>query len=91
MDTGMKPQAGTIAMGDAKHGEAIFTQNCSSCHGAAGAGGGIGPSLKGEKGRKDYPAAIAWIENPKPPMPKLYPQPLTEHDVDDVASYVETL
>lgn len=93
-DTGMKSTAkagGATAMGDAKHGEAIFTQNCSSCHGAAGAGGGIGPTLKGEKSRKDYPAAIAWIKNPKPPMPKLYPAPLSESDVADVASYVETL
>ncbi len=92
-DTGMKPAAktGAVAMGDPKHGEAIFTQNCSSCHGAAGAGGGIGPTLKGEKGRKDYTAAVAWIKNPKPPMPKLYPQPLSESDVADVASYVETL
>lgn len=92
-DTGMKSdsKSGAAAMGDPKHGEAIFTQNCSSCHGAAGAGGGIGPTLKGEKGRKDYAAAIAWIKNPKPPMPKLYPAPLSESDVADVASYVETL
>jgi mono/diheme cytochrome c family protein len=92
-DTGMKTdtKAGAVAMGDPKHGEAIFTQNCSSCHGAAGAGGGIGPTLKGEKSRKDYAAAIVWIKNPKPPMPKLYPAPLSESDVADVASYVETL
>ncbi|GAC1312621.1 MAG: hypothetical protein NVSMB21_23350 [Vulcanimicrobiaceae bacterium] len=90
--TGLRPVAGAkVAAGDAKHGMAIFGQNCSSCHGAAGAGGGIGPSLKGEKARKDTTAAIAWIKNPAPPMPKLYPAPLNESDVADVAAYVESL
>ncbi len=90
--TGLKPVAGAkVAAGDAKHGMAIFGQNCSSCHGASGAGGGIGPSLKGEKARKDTGAAIAWIKNPQPPMPKLYPAPLNEGDVADVAAYVESL
>ncbi|GAC1299722.1 MAG: hypothetical protein NVSMB19_04640 [Vulcanimicrobiaceae bacterium] len=90
--TGLRPVAGEkVAAGDPKHGMAIFGQNCSSCHGAAGAGGGIGPSLKGEKSRKDTAAAIAWIKNPAPPMPKLYPAPLNESDVADVAAYVESL
>jgi mono/diheme cytochrome c family protein len=93
-DTGLKPTdapSSSSAMGDATHGSAIFAQNCSSCHGAAGAGGGVGPVLKGEKSRKDYAAAVAWIKNPKPPMPKLYPSPLSESDVADVAAYVESL
>ncbi len=91
-DTGMRAAPGAVAaMGDPHHGEAIFSQNCSSCHGAAGAGGGIGPKLKGEKARKDYAAAIVWIKNPMAPMPKLYPSPLSESDVADVAAYVETL
>lgn len=77
--------------GDAAHGNAIFSANCASCHGAAGAGGGIGPSLKGEKSRKNTAAAIAWIKNPMQPMPKLYPSPLSEKDVADVAAYVESL
>jgi mono/diheme cytochrome c family protein len=79
------------AMGSPTHGKAIFTANCSSCHGATGTEGGVGPSLKAEKSRKNYEQAIAWIKNPQPPMPKLYPSPLSEKDVDDVASYVETL
>jgi mono/diheme cytochrome c family protein len=88
--TGAMAAAGG-AMGDAAHGKQIFTANCSSCHGATGTEGGVGPSLKGEKGRKNYEQAIAWIKNPQPPMPKLYPSPLNEKDVDDVAAYVETL
>ncbi len=90
--SGLKPTpVAAIAMGDPKHGDAIFSQHCASCHGAAGAGGGIGPVLKGEKGRKDYAAAITWIKNPQPPMPKLYPSVLSQNDVQDVAAYVETL
>ncbi len=91
-DSGLKPVAGAkVAMGDPKHGGAIFGQNCSSCHGQAGAGGGIGPVLKGESKRKNYDQAIVWIKNPQLPMPKLYPSPLSESDVQDVAAYVETL
>lgn len=78
-------------MGDAAHGKQIFAANCASCHGATGTEGGVGPSLKGEKSRKNYQQAIAWIKNPQPPMPKLYPSPLSEKDVDDVAAFVETL
>jgi mono/diheme cytochrome c family protein len=90
--SGLKPTAEpSTTMGDASKGATIFSANCSSCHGAAGAGGGIGPVLKGEKSRKDYAAAIAWIKNPQPPMPKLFPATLSETDVEDVASYVESL
>ncbi|MGD0474342.1 MAG: c-type cytochrome [Candidatus Velthaea sp.] len=81
----------TASAGDATKGETIFSANCASCHGAKGAGGGVGPSLKGEKSRKDTDAAVAWIKNPQPPMPKLYPSPLSEKDVADVAAYVESL
>ena len=77
--------------GDAMHGKQIFTQNCATCHGATGTEGGVGPSLRNEKTRKNMAAAIAWIKNPRAPMPKLYPSPLNEKDVTDVAAYVESL
>jgi mono/diheme cytochrome c family protein len=80
----------TGVTGDAEHGKAIFDENCQACHGAAGAGG-IGPSLKGEKARKDFNATVAWIKNPAPPMPKLYPEKLKDADVADVAAYVQSL
>ena len=75
--------------GDATKGAALYAARCASCHGAAGAG--MGPPLKGEKSRKDTAAAIAWIKSPQPPMPKLYPSPLSEKDVADVTAYVESL
>jgi mono/diheme cytochrome c family protein len=80
----------TVAAADAGHGRRIYTANCAACHGA-NAQGGIGPSLRAEKSRKNTAAAIAWIKNPQPPMPKLYPVVLSEKDVDDVAAYVESL
>ncbi len=78
------------AGGDASHGKTIFMQNCASCHGAT-ANGGVGPALKNEKSRKNLVQAIAWIKHPQPPMPKLYPSPLSDKDVRDVAAYVESL
>jgi mono/diheme cytochrome c family protein len=76
---------------DAAAGKEIFEHNCSACHGATGTEGGIGPSLRNEKARKNYARTVAWIENPQPPMPKLYPAPLGEKDVDDAAAYVQSL
>jgi mono/diheme cytochrome c family protein len=68
----------------------VFTQNCSVCHGVAGAGG-AGPSLKNERTRKSLAQVEQWVENPAPPMPKLYPGRLSAQDVADVAGYIETL
>jgi len=75
---------------DLGHGKQVFAQNCAACHGTSGEGG-AGPSLKGERARKNQAAAIAWIKDPSPPMPKLYPSPLSARDVRDVAAYIETL
>jgi mono/diheme cytochrome c family protein len=89
------PAAGTLApvviAGDARAGRQLFAANCAACHGATGVEGGVGPSLKGERTRKNDAAAIAWIEDPLPPMPKLYPVPLTDADVVNLAAYVESL
>ena len=88
--TASGPVSNSGSLTDAVHGKAVFTQSCAVCHGAAGEGG-VGPSLKNEKSRKNEAAAIAWIKDPKPPMPKLYPSPLGDKDVADVAAYVESL
>ena len=83
--------ASSVMAGDAAHGKTIFAGNCAQCHGAGGAKGGVGPALLGEKKKKTMAATVAWIKNPQPPMPKLYPTPLSEKDVADVASYVQSL
>lgn len=77
--------------GDAKRGASVFAANCAVCHGTGGKGGDIGPALRGEQERLDYSATVSWIEDPQPPMPKLYPQFLTREQVLDVAAYVQRL
>jgi mono/diheme cytochrome c family protein len=81
----------SVGPGDTVHGKAIYADNCSQCHGATGTEGGLGPSLHDERKRKTYTQTIGWIEDPDPPMPKLYPSPLSDKDVADVASFVQTL
>ena len=76
--------------GDASHGKTIFAQNCAACHGASGQGG-MGPPLKNEAARKDLAETEGWIKKPAPPMPALYPNPLSAKDVADVAAFVQSL
>ncbi|MGD1067043.1 MAG: cytochrome c [Vulcanimicrobiaceae bacterium] len=83
--------AAPVALGDVAAGKQIFTANCSTCHGATGREGGIGPSLTNEKSRKNFDQTVAWIHNPTPPMPKLWPSPLNDKNVADVAAYVQSL
>jgi mono/diheme cytochrome c family protein len=78
-------------IGDADDGRTIFATNCGTCHGATGEEGGVGPSLRGEYERKNYDQTIVWIKHPDPPMPALYPEFLSETEVDDVAAYVQKL
>ncbi len=78
-------------LGNGSRGAEVFRANCAACHTTNGTAGGIGPSLEHEKQRKNYDQTIAWIEQPDPPMPKLYPAPLSEKDVEDVAAYVQSL
>jgi mono/diheme cytochrome c family protein len=69
------------------HGRQVFNAYCLKCHGSAP----IGPALGNEKSRMNLDATLAQIKNPAPPMPKLFPAPLSEQDVNDVAAYVQTL
>jgi cbb3-type cytochrome c oxidase subunit III len=76
--------------GDLVNGQKIYVANCASCHGASGEGG-VGPQMRGLNQRKSIAGTILWIKNPILPMPKLYPKPLSDKDVDDVSAFVETL
>ncbi|TAM57807.1 c-type cytochrome [bacterium] len=79
------------AASNLNNGKKIYAANCASCHGAKGEGG-VGPSLRGDLKtpvmKRTKKAVVAWIRDPKPPMPKLYPGTLKAKDVDDVAGYV---
>lgn len=72
-------------------GKVLHGADCAACHGPNGVGGGTGPRLQNERLRKDLGAIRVWIENPDPPMPKLYPDRLTGDDVTSIAKYVESL
>jgi ubiquinol-cytochrome c reductase cytochrome c subunit len=71
-------------------GEVVYSANCALCHGASGQGG-IGPALQGESARKPLDTVTAFIKNPPPTMPKLYPGILSDGDLAAVARYVESL
>ena len=75
---------------DPARGASTYASVCAACHGARGEGG-VGAALKGLKQRLDLDKTIAWIKSPSEKMPKLYPSPLDEQAVADVAAYVQGL
>lgn len=84
------PNAGAIPI-DTRHGRQLFAAKCEACHGANGRGGSVGPTLGNERNRKTFEQTVAWIKDPEPPMPKLFPAELTARDVNDLAAYVQSL
>jgi mono/diheme cytochrome c family protein len=78
-------------IGNSSRGAGLFRADCAVCHTANGAAAGVGPPLTNEKAHKNFEQTIESIKNPDPPMPKLYPSPLSERDVEDLAAYVQTL
>jgi alcohol dehydrogenase (cytochrome c) len=76
--------AGTRPAGN---GARLFGQVCQSCHGADG-NMIADHKLQNLKARRDLAATIAYIKEPKAPMPKLFPDLLDEKSVIDVATWV---
>jgi alcohol dehydrogenase (cytochrome c) len=75
---------------NAGNGKMVFVQFCAACHGTNGASGyASGPDIRNVA--LDHKALVAWIKNPKAPMPKLFPEELTDKDVEAVATYVQSL
>lgn len=75
---------------DLARGRQIYAMSCGACHGASGQGG-EGPPLRGIAARYTQAQAVAYILDPKPRMPRLYPEPLGAQDVADAAAYALTL
>ncbi len=75
-----------IELGDSYRGETIFGQACAACHGAGGAGGGIGPRLVED--RISLAQVQAQIANGGGAMP---PALVTGQKEKDVLAYVATL
>jgi alcohol dehydrogenase (cytochrome c) len=85
------PAAVGTATLDAMIGEGLFARVCAGCHGATGEGI-RGPSLKAIGARASFDQLQESIRNPKSAaMPKLYPESLSDQDVESIAVYLETL
>ncbi|MEJ1960742.1 MAG: PQQ-binding-like beta-propeller repeat protein [Gammaproteobacteria bacterium] len=70
-------------------GRKLYNQVCVSCHGPDG-NMIADHKLTTLKGRKDLAATLAYVKDPKAPMPKLYPDLLKDQDVVDVVAYVHS-
>ena len=73
---------------DLARGARLYAQICTSCHGPDGnliADHRLADLSK----RRDQASTVRYIEDPKPPMPKLYPDLITAQNVEDVAAYVQ--
>jgi mono/diheme cytochrome c family protein len=85
-DDGAATAAAPGGEGDTANGEQLFADNCASCHGEAGAGGGVGPALAGNP--ISLEDARATVENGSGVMPA----DLVEgQDLEDVLAYLETI
>jgi len=78
--------AGPVTAGDVYVGEIVFERECASCHGAGGAGGGIGPRLEGS--RLDAGEIAATIEQGAGVMP---PALVSGEEEVDVVAYVVSI
>jgi alcohol dehydrogenase (cytochrome c) len=72
---------------DLAAGERLYSQVCIACHGPDG-NTIADHKLQGLGARMDLAATIAYIKNPKAPMPKMYPDLLSEESIADVAAYI---
>jgi cytochrome c553 len=69
-------------------GQRFYQQICSACHGSDG-NMIADHKLSTLKGRMNHATTVAFIKNPKAPMPKMYPQLLKDRDVADIVAYLE--
>jgi PQQ-dependent dehydrogenase (methanol/ethanol family) len=81
---GGTPAAGSPSLAG---GRKLYSQVCASCHGPDGNLIADHP-LRSLKSRRDLAGTIAYIKDPKAPMPKLYPELISEQNVRDVAGYL---
>ena len=86
---GLSPLAQTLARGDASVGQQAFTtHSCQQCHGAGGAGGGIGPRLIGVASTLEPEQIYDFIKHPRAPMPDFK---LADNEIADLVAYVDSL
>ncbi|HWI10939.1 MAG TPA: PQQ-binding-like beta-propeller repeat protein, partial [Burkholderiaceae bacterium] len=73
---------------DINWGKLLYASHCAACHGARGEGGGAAPALTGLAQRRSYADTVAFIKDPKAPMPRQFPAPLSAEEVDDIATFI---
>jgi para-nitrobenzyl esterase len=79
------------AAADPARGREVYAQACAACHGLNG-DKVAGQDLKSAKSRMSAAQIAAFILNPAPPMPRIFPEPRTaedERDARDVAAFVD--
>ena len=81
------PGAATPGLPNGAGGRRLYSQICASCHGPDG-NLMADHKLSNLKARLDRAAIIRSIKDAKPPMPKLFPELLSEQNVADVAAFV---
>lgn len=77
----------TAAGGDAEAGAVVFSENCSTCHGATGHGGNGGPDLTTMPLAQTEEGAIQQVTNGGGGMPP-FGGTLSEEEIENVAAYV---
>jgi mono/diheme cytochrome c family protein len=81
-------EAGTSAAGgDPEAGAVVFSENCSTCHGATGHGGNGGPDLRTMPLAQSEEGAIQQVTNGGGGMPA-FGGTLSEEEIENVAAYV---
>jgi mono/diheme cytochrome c family protein len=85
-DEGGAAASAPARQGDAASGEQLFAENCASCHGEGGTGGGVGPMLAGSG--ISLEEARATIENGSGVMPANL---VEGQRLEDVLAYLETI
>lgn len=85
---GGEEEGSTTAMaGDPTKGAEVFTENCSTCHGADGHGGNGGPDLNTMPLAQSEEGAIQQVTNGGGGMPA-FGGTLSEEEIENVAAYV---
>jgi len=86
---GMSDLARSLAHGDAARGSAAYQlHSCMQCHGASGAGGGIGPRLIGIAATQTPEQMYDFVKHPRAPMPDFK---LSDAEIADLVAYVDSL
>jgi heme/copper-type cytochrome/quinol oxidase subunit 2/mono/diheme cytochrome c family protein len=83
----MEGEAEGGATADAAAGEEVFSENCSTCHGATGHGGNGGPDLRTMPLAKEQAGAEGQVTNGGGGMPA-FSGVLSEEEISNVAAYV---